>query len=493
MKLPTDPSPSAKEQESRTEQILQENEAFRDHLATVNKDGKRIWLYTKLATGLWTKRREWVAYLLISLWIIGPWLQWDGQPFMLFNVLDRHFIILGQHFYPQDLVYFGILLLTFFLFIAIFTLIYGRVWCGWACPQTLFMEQIFRKLEYWIEGTPAQRRKRNEGPWTAEKIRVKALKQSTYVFFSLFTALNVLAYIQSKDVVIDFVKSGLADKGLLTFFLAFTLAFYLVFAWAREQVCTAMCPYGRLQGVLVNNHSLVVHYNDFRGEPRRQKQKSQILPDAIPTAQLAFQSQPQTGDCIDCKLCIQVCPTGIDIRNGNQLECIQCTACIDACDEVMVKVGKPTGLISYNTHHNATQGRSHWVANRRTWIATGLMVLLLTIDAFILVNRKPYTATLLRVPGTLYQIKNDQEVSNLYNLQIVNKTAKATHFTLTPATGHIQILTGDLTIPANGYKDITLFLTIDRTQLHTGKNEIHLSLTPKEGKSKDIKTSFLAP
>lgn len=464
------------------------DDEFRNSLATVSGTGSRIWLYTKEVTGAFTNKRRLVAWFLIGLWVLGPWLTWDGQPLMLFNVLDRHFIILGQHFFPQDLVYFGILLLTFFLFVAVFTLTFGRVWCGWACPQTLFMEQFFRRVEYWIEGTARQQQLLDQAPWNWEKIWKKTSKHLIFYGFAMSIGLLVMFYVLGKHEVISWVAAGpLSNARNLIFLMAFSTLFYGTFSWAREQVCIAMCPYGRLQGVLMNNRSLAVIYDRLRGEPRRHKKKAE--------ATLGANTVP-AGDCIDCKLCVHVCPTGIDIRNGSQLECINCTACIDACDAVMDQVGKPRGLIDMSSHHHVENNMGKWKATRRTWIAVGIMVLLLGIDMALLLTRSPMTITLLRVPGQLYQKQEGGRISNLYNLQMVNKTnaplkMKASIEGIEGA--EIKLINGDLNIDPQGHKDVTMFISLPAGKFPAGKNKMVLQFQDQDGRQYERSTNFLAP
>lgn len=470
------------------------DEEFRNSLATINERGKRIWLFPKRVTGLWMSRRRWVAYFLFSLWVLGPWLEWNGQQLFVFNIIERHFVIYGQHFYPQDLVYFGILLLTFFLFIALFTMTYGRVWCGWACPQTVFMEHIFRPIEQWIEGSPAQQRALKSSPWTAEKIGKRLAKHSIYLVFSAGIGLLVLFYLGGRVQVFEWLAAGpMTNKTFLSIGLGFATLFFLVFSWAREQVCIAMCPYGRLQGVLLNNKSLTVMYNWLRGEPRRpiKREKDSAVAQVVGPA--IMEPTQAAGDCVDCGLCVQVCPTGIDIRNGTQLECVNCTACIDVCDFVMDKVGKPQGLISLSSNYAVEHNEGKWGTSVRMWIATTIMVLLLAADVVILATRQPLSITLLRVPGTLYQQQYPGYVTNLYNVQFVNKTNKLMALKANIPGAKIKLIKGDFNIPANGYRDLTLFIEVPAKELKHGKNQLEASFTSADGSVYTKTTSFLAP
>ena len=273
-----------------------------------------------------------------------PWVRVNGDPLMLFNILELRFIVFGIHFTPQDFHLFVIAMITFIVFIALFTAVFGRLFCGWVCPQTIFMEMVYRKIEYWIEGDANAQRRLNKAPWTTEKIRKKVLKQAIFFGIAVLVANTFLAYIIGTDEVIRIATEPISkNRNGFIAMLIFSGVFYFVFAWLREQVCIAICPYGRMQGVLLDKSSITVAYDWVRGEPRTKIKKGQ--------------SPVGAGDCIDCNLCVKVCPTGIDIRNGTQLECVNCTACIDACDEVMEKVGRPKQLIRYDSLNGIESGK----------------------------------------------------------------------------------------------------------------------------------------
>lgn len=298
-------------------------EEFRDSIATVDEKGKRIWIYPKKPTGQYHNWRIGVTVFLLSILFAGPFIKINGQPFLLLNVFERKFVILGQAFWPQDFFLLAVVLITFFVFVILFTVVFGRVWCGWMCPQTLFMEMVFRKIEYWIEGDSAAQRRLTKEPWNLKKISKKTLKHVIFFVISLLIAHTVMAYLIGVEETIEIVSKP-PSENLAGFMglVGFTGIFYFIYAKFREQACIAVCPYGRLQGVLLSKESIVVAYDWIRGEPRGFLKKNAEV-------------RTNTGDCIDCKLCVHVCPTGIDIRNGTQLECVNCTACIDACDDVM--------------------------------------------------------------------------------------------------------------------------------------------------------------
>lgn len=323
---------------------LDMDQEYRDRIATVDEDGRRNWIYPKKPKGPFYEYRKYVSYVLLLFLFGMPFVKVNGEPLLLFNVLERKFILFGVYFAPQDFHLFVFAMLIFIIFIALFTVIYGRLFCGWVCPQTIFMEMVFRRIEYWIEGDANAQKRLHKAPWTADKVIKKLGKQMIFFAIAVLVANTFLAYIIGLDEVVRIATEPVQQNfGGFTSMILFSAAFYFVFSYLREQVCTTICPYGRLQGVLLDKNSIVVAYDYERGEPRgkiRKPKKSKALAvEGIPAKEDPIAAiQRQLGDCIDCKLCVQVCPTGIDIRDGTQLECVNCTACIDACDEVMVKV-----------------------------------------------------------------------------------------------------------------------------------------------------------
>jgi cytochrome c oxidase accessory protein FixG len=385
------------------------DDEFRDSIATVDEKGKRIWIYPKSPSGYFHRLRIVVTVILLSFLFAGPFIRIGGEPLLLLNIFDRRFVIFGQAFWPQDFVLLALLLIVFFVFVILFTVVFGRIWCGWMCPQTLFMEMVFRKIEYWIEGDANAQRRLQKAPWTAEKVGKKGLKQLVFIAISILIAHTAMAYLIGPAQVVEIVRhspmDNLAGFAGLT---GFTVVFYSVFAYFREQVCVAICPYGRLQGVLLGKESIVVAYDWLRGEPRGKLNKT-----ATPVA--------VNGDCVDCKLCVHVCPTGIDIRNGTQLECVNCTACIDACDDVMLKINKPKGLIRYASHNSIQNGIQKLFTGRVIGY-TAILFVLIAILGFSILTRSVVETTVFKVPGTLYQIAEGGKVTNLYNIEFVNKT-----------------------------------------------------------------------
>ncbi|MGD1840878.1 MAG: cytochrome c oxidase accessory protein CcoG [Thermonemataceae bacterium] len=467
-------------------------EIYRDSIATVDASGKRVWVFPKKPKGRMHHYRIALTIVLLGLFFGIPFIQVNGHPFFMLNIFERTFIIFGQIFYPQDFVMFALAMIIFFVFIILFTVAFGRIWCGWACPQTVFMEMVFRKIEYWIEGNRNQQRKLAEQPWNTEKVLKKGAKHAIFLLIAILIAHTAMAYLIGLDNTISIAtQPPSAHWAGFIGLVAFTALFYGVFAYLREQACIAVCPYGRLQGVLVGNNTLGVIYDFVRGEPRGKLKKKAAPPEDDLMAKIT------QGDCIDCTLCVQVCPTGIDIRNGIQLECVNCTACIDACDEVMEKVGKPKGLIRHASQDMISKGKP-FKFNTRLLAYAALLLLLLVIEGFLLLGRSPVEATVLRVPGQLYHERTEGVLSNLYNTQLVNKTFETLTLDLKVRDdfGRIERVNGkpnQLTLEAGEKVDLIFFVDIPKKQLQEMKTPIQIEVY-KEGKLiETAKTNFLGP
>jgi cytochrome c oxidase accessory protein FixG len=457
-------------------------EEFRNSIATVDEKGKRIWVYPKKPKGRLYTWRIVVTTFLLSLLFAGPFLKVGGQPLLLLNFFDRRFVILGQAFWPQDFILLAITLLVFFVFIILFTVVFGRIWCGWMCPQTLFMEMVFRKIEYWIEGdAPAQRRLDVQRlGW--EKIWKKSAKHFTFIAVSILIAHTAMAYLIGVDAIQKIITQPPTEN--LAGFIglgAFTAIFYLNFAKFREQACIAVCPYGRLQGVLLIKDSIVVAYDWLRGEPRGRMTKNHKI--------------EKKGDCIDCKLCVHVCPTGIDIRNGTQLECVNCTACIDACDEVMLKIGKPKGLIRFASYNSIKDGVQKLLTARVAAYSL-VLILLISILSFALTTRSDVKVTALKVPGTLYQREGDF-VTNLYNLEFVNKTFDEKKLELKiiePSSAKLSNVDGkDIVVPAEGLLKRVYFIKIPEHDIDNARIVVKLGVFENGVLVETVKAKFIGP
>lgn len=470
-------------EDSKINDLYQYDEQFRDAIATVDEEGKRIWVYPKKPKGRYHNKRVIVSIVLLTLLFAGPFIKIGGEPFLLLNVFERKFSIFGAIFWPQDFFILTLIAITFFVFIILFTVVFGRVWCGWACPQTLFMEMVFRKVEYLIDGDAGQQRKLTKMPWNAEKIRKRLLKHSIFLFIAVLIGHTAMAYLigieQVKEIVTKSPTENLAGFGGL---VAFSGIFYAVFAYLREQACIAICPYGRLQGVLLVKDSMAVMYDWIRGEPRGKLKKAEV--------------QEEKGDCIDCKLCVHVCPTGIDIRNGTQLECVNCTACIDVCDDVMLKIGKPTGLIRPTSHTAISEGRQK-IFTPRVAGYSGVLVLLVVLLTVFISGRADVEATVLRAPGMIYQKLDDGRIQNVYNIQFLNKTGDDMQLNVTiknmPNATIERAGGGLIELNAKSKLDGVFVIKIPADELEERKNRIVLELRSGDVVIDELKTNFLGP
>lgn len=426
--------------------------------------------------------RTWLSYGLLVLLFTGPLLKINGEQLILLNVLERKFVFFGVIFYPQDFHLFVFASLVFLIFILLFTLVFGRVWCGWACPQTIFMEMLFRKVEIFIEGSTSKQKELKREGKENEIILRKGLKHLVFASIAFLIANTFLAYIISFDEVLKIAKEPISLHiiGFLAIIL-FTIVFYIVFAYVREVVCTVICPYGRLQGVLLDNKSLVVAYDYLRGEPRGKKKRDQV--------------DELKGDCIDCDLCVQVCPTKIDIRKGTQLECINCTACIDACNTVMNKLGLPEDLIGFKSEASIKEGKT-FRFGKRVYSYAAILTALIGVLIFLLADRSDIEATILRAGGTLYQERDNGSVSNLYNAEFINKTTRTISFELKPEDKAYQIdfINKNGILKKGESVKLTFFVTKQKGKVEKYKTAINLILIEDKNRVLDeIETTFIAP
>jgi cytochrome c oxidase accessory protein FixG len=459
------------------------DEEFRDTINTVDDKGKRVWVYPRKPAGHYHRLRIVVTVVLLSILFAGPFIKIGGQPFLLMNIFERRFVILGQAFWPQDFAILALVLITFVVFVILFTVVFGRIWCGWACPQTLFMEMVFRKIEYFIEGDANQQRRLDREPWHTEKLLKKGSKQLIFLIISILIAHTTMAYLIGIEETLLIVTQSPADHVAgFTGLVGFTGIFYFVFAQFREQACIAVCPYGRLQGVLLSKESIVVAYDWIRGEPRGKIRKHAPI--------------KTHGDCIDCKLCYHVCPTGIDIRNGTQLECVNCTACIDVCDDVMLKIGKPKGLIRFASYSSIEKGVQRLFSARVIGYSFVLMALLIIVSA-ALFTRSEIETTVLKVPGTTFQRTEDGLISNLYNIEFVNKTFEDITLEVrieSPATATLEKV-GEKTmvVPQEGLLKSVFFLKISPADIVAPKTAVTLGVYRNGERIETIKTKFISP
>lgn len=473
---------------STIEAPTNEPDNYRNLTASLRKDGQRKWIFPKKPSGRFYTARTIVSWFLLAFLFGAPLVRVDGHPFVMLNIIERKFILFGMTFFPQDFYLVVLALLMLLVSIFLFTAVFGRVWCGWLCPQTVFMEMVFRKIEYLIEGDARQQRQLDEAPMTPVKLFRKVLKLSIFYGLSFLIANTFLAWIIGVDELRKIVTAPPTHH--LTGFIAiniFTFLFFGVFSWFREQACVVVCPYGRYQSALVDANTIVVAYDFKRGEPRGKLVRIEKLrqPPAAP---------PPRGDCVDCKLCVDVCPTGIDIRNGIQLECVNCTACIDACDAVMDKIKKPRGLIRFTSLTAIREGHPHWLTRRV--VSCAIAWVLITAIFLFFFFRRPMTEVLvLRQPGTLVQQQANGDYINFYILQIVNKRNYQMPVEvklLAPQQGTITLLSDLSPVPAISEKGGRFMLLLPKDQIVSGAMNVKFGIYSNGELLKEVETRFLA-
>jgi cytochrome c oxidase accessory protein FixG len=456
-------------------------DSFRDSVSTINEFGKRVWIYAQKPFGKFYKARSILSVIYLVLFFTIPFIKVDGEPLFLINILERKFIIFGVVFWSQDLFLFGFGMITFIVFIVLFTVVFGRIFCGWICPQTIFLEMVFRQIEYWIEGDASHQKTLNKQPWNTEKITKKGLKVIVFFIVSFIIANTFLAYIIGVDELQKLISEPISkSKGTLTSLLIFTGAFFFVYSWFREQVCIIACPYGRLQGVLLDKNSIIVAYDYVRGEPRGKFSKKR---------------EDSKGDCIDCYQCVKVCPTGIDIRNGTQLECVNCTACIDVCDHMMESVGYEKGLIRYASEKGIADNQPLRLTPRIVGYSAVLLVLI-GILITLLASRTDLETSILRTPGMLYHKQGEDKISNLYNIKLVNKTRNDMDVTLKLQgdLGSIKMVGKDtIHLKKEDLASSAFFVVLDKEKIKDRKTKLVVDVYSSNKKIESVTTTFLGP
>ena len=460
---------------------------YRDHLSTADKDGRRRWLYPKKPDGKWYRWRTWFSLLLITIMFAGPWIRINGNPLLMINIIERRFSILGQIFWPQDTVIFAVAMLVFITSIILFTTAFGRLWCGWACPQTIMMEMVFRKIEYLIEGNSTEQRELDAAPWTAGKIFKKAFKQIVFLGLSFMVGNTLFAYIVGSDQLLaiqfDDPRNHVAG---LSFMTLFTLLFYGIFARFREQACTFICPYGRFMSAAIDENTMVVAYDYKRGERRGPLHRGQSFEQRKTEGQ---------GDCVACRQCVAVCPTGIDIRDGTQMECVNCTACIDACDTIMDKVARPRGLIRFASLNNLERGEKQRFTRRMLLYAV-VLAALVSLFLFLVFTRAAVETTILRAPGALFQQTAEGRIENIYTVKVINKSSRdlPLEFKLENPSGTLRVMSpGQFIIPKEKLAQTSILIELDSKQLTGPATKLVIGVYSEGKRLETVKTAFVGP
>lgn len=448
---------------------------FRDRPNNIDATGQRKWINVKQPQGKWYLRRNIVGYILLIFLVMAPFLKVNGHPFMLLDILNRKFFIFGMTVFAEDTYILAMVMAVAVVSIVLFTVVFGRVWCGWACPQTLFLELVYRKIEFLFDGN-GRKGKRRRVPSDTSKIRT-LVKHTIFILISIFFTNVFLMWFIGPQLLLKIVTEPVGIH-LAGFFLMLALSgfYYWIYTYFREQVCTLFCPYGRMQGVLLDNNSISVIYDYKRGEPRNPK-------------------ITEGGDCINCRQCVSVCPTGIDIRNGSQLECIHCAACIDECNLVMKKINKPYNLIRYDSVQGIENGKRN-LLNTRSVAYTAVLVVLMVILAFTVGKRTTIDVTLWRAQGTLYQQLDSETYSNIYQVMFLNKGNEPLELTLrllNLPNGEVSIAEGKILLPPNGKAKEALIIKLNRSMLTGKETECKIGLFSGDELKETVITNFLGP
>lgn len=456
-------------------------------LSTLNADGSRRWLKPRVSPGRFLTRRRAVGYALIAFFCTLPHLRINGKPPILLDLVHREFTFFGLTLYPTDTLLFALLMLSVFLSVFFLTALFGRVWCGWACPQTVYLEFVYRPIERLFEGAPGHKTK--AGAWR------RPARLLVYLVVSFLLANTFLAYFVGTDSLFRWMRGspfthpvGFLVMAITTFLMMFDFSFF------REQVCIVACPYGRMQSVMLDRNSLIISYDPKRGEPRGKKRRGAKAGGDVSLTVLP--EEPAQGDCIDCKMCVTTCPTGIDIRDGLQLECVNCAQCIDACDSVMDKIGKPRGLIRYGSQAAVLDGKEPRFVRPRTLVYPTIILGLLSAFTFVLVTRAPAYVSVLRQRGAPFAVLGDGSVVNAVTVKVQNRRPTETGYTfeLLGVDGGVVELSGEaFVVESRETLGRPMLLKAPGASFPTGARDVTIRVRDGQGFEKDVQYRMVAP
>lgn len=485
--LPTVP-PSASADPLRGATLL---ESPGQVLATLHPDGTRKWIRPKLSPGRFLSRRKVLAWSLIAFFVVAPWIKVAGKPLIFLDIVHRQFTLLGTTFRPFETPLLMLLLLTIFIGIFLATALFGRTWCGWGCPQTIYMEFVFRPLERLFEGSPQEQAKRDrEGGGLRRWV-----KNGVFAVIAAFLANTFLAYFVSWDQLLTWMTSPPADHpAAFSVMLGVTALMVFDFVYFREQTCLVACPYGRLQAALFDRDTWIIGYDTSRGEPRGKMRKKKKEQDGDATTAVA---EPPRGDCIDCKACVATCPTGIDIRDGVQLECIACAQCIDACDAIMDRIGRPRGLVRYTSEAVlAGEPQPHFL-RPRTIVYTAILLLLASALTVALFNRPDAKVFALRALDAPFNVLPNGVVHNRLRLKVHNVTAEPRTYTLEVVglpTDAVIAPEFPMTVAGGEQRTTSVFIKLPEDAFDArGKRPVQLRVSDGNGFETELTYTLLGP
>ena len=458
-------------------------ESPEDVLSTLHSDGRRRWMYPVTEKGKWWLRRLIVAWGLIAFFVALPIVKIAGKPAVFIDLAHREFTFFGLTLYATDTFLLTLFLLSGFVFILLFTTLAGRVWCGWACPQTVYMEYLYRPIERLIEGKESVRRRRDEGPPSFDRTRRKVTKFIVLLLVSLILAHTFVAYFVGWDNLIHWMTGSPTEHWGYFVMMAGTTALIMFdFGYFREQMCTIACPYARIQSVLLDRDSMIVSYDPGRGEPRGKRGKKAEI--------------TGLGDCIDCGACVRTCPTGIDIRDGLQMECITCTQCIDACDQIMIQVGKPVGLIRY-TSEAALEKQKTSIFRPRTFLYVGVLTVLVSGFAYKLSHRSQVDVNVGRVVGLPFTMLGEDKVMNRVRFRVQNRAGSDATFTVSmskPAAGQIKLIgPPPFEVKNGGSERVAAFVIVPKSEFRNGRIDASYNVPTQSGHSYPAEFTLIGP